>query len=142
MLGAPSQIQSSDAVNFKALSRATSKSQIKSRVNSAFKSSENIESTFEKPFTKTKSPLSRGPELTSGQKMQNNNKNSKIRDKLKTRQDLLFIRLLQESGATIFSDPEIKLNLLYDWERDEYFQKMKKKVEVKKKKGPRELLNP
>jgi hypothetical protein len=55
---------------------------------------------------------------------------------------LLFIRLLQESGVTVFSDPDIQLNLLYDWERDQHFKKLKQKVEVQRKKGPRQILNP
>jgi len=64
-------------------------------------------------------------------------KESKFRERLKTRMDLLFIRQLRESGYEVKSDPKYDLNLLYDWEREEQFQAKREKVEVVKKKGPR-----
>ena len=64
-------------------------------------------------------------------------KESKFRERLKTRMDLLFIRQLRESGYDLKSDPKYDLNLLYDWEREEQFQAKRVKVEVVKKKGPR-----
>ena len=64
-------------------------------------------------------------------------KESKFRERLKTRMDLLFIRQLRESGYEVKSDPKYDLNLLYDWEREEQFQAKRVKVEVVKKKGPR-----
>lgn len=34
------------------------------------------------------------------------------------------------------------MNLLYDWEREKLFASRRAKVEVVKKKGPRQILNP
>ena len=70
-------------------------------------------------------------------------KENKIRDALKTRMDLLFIRQLRNSGYDLKSDyPNGEMNLLYDFEREEHFRAKKQKVEVVKKKGPRQILNP
>jgi len=57
--------------------------------------------------------------------------------------DLLFIRQLRNSGYDLKSDyPNGEMNLLYDHEREEHFKERKEKVEVVKKKGPRQILNP
>jgi hypothetical protein len=69
-------------------------------------------------------------------------KSNKLADKLKTRPDLLFLRQLKEQGLNVTYDPEIDMNLLYDWEREALFAKRRAKAEVVKKKGPRQILNP
>jgi small-conductance mechanosensitive channel len=71
-----------------------------------------------------------------------NSAKNKLAEKLKTRPDLLFLRQLKEQGQRISYDPNIDMNLLYDWEREKLFADRRAMVEVVKKKGPRQILNP
>ena len=67
---------------------------------------------------------------------------NRISKLMETRMDLMFIRKLKEDGKPVIDDPAIRFNLMYDHERDKYFEEKEKAKIVQKKVGPRELLNP
>lgn len=54
---------------------------------------------------------------------------------------MLFIRTLMEQGIKVSFDPETKINMMYQQERDDYLHKIEQMKKIKpRKKGPREIM--